>query len=256
MAKLHEVLAVLSELAGAAKNILAETLVTFTKKTEHFSGFHRRYEPFDEAEKLAAAAETTSRELVTTVDDKLRYMFGHLVTYANAEAQRDATNQKASAPIVIDGKLLMTDVPGTWLLGMEKRMVEWRAVLLAIPTLPPGEAWIPDSTRGAHVYTHPRSKESLRTRKTVQHKILVQPTKEHPAQLEKWNEDVPCGKWIVEEWAGAMTPAEKSELLARFDKLSRAIVQARMQANNVDVVAIQPMQKLVDYVLDGKFPAA
>lgn len=255
MAKLHETLAVLSPLAGAAKNILAETATTFTKRTEHFSGYHRKYEPFNEADKVAADAEQTGRELVTTVDAKLQYLFGHLVAYADAEAQRDATNQKAAAPIVIDGKVLMTDVPGTWLLGMEKRMAEWRAVLALIPTLAPGERWIPDTTRGEHVYTHEKPKTALRTKKAIQHKVLVQPTKEHPAQIEKWTEDVPIGTWIQEEWAGAMTPAEKSELLARFDKLQRAIVQARMQANNTEVVPCAPTQKLVDYILEGKFPA-
>ena len=209
--------------------------------------------PLGVREKISAAAETTSRELVTTVDDKLRYTFEHLVRYVNAEAQRDAANQVAKADVVVEGRVILRDMPGTWLLGMEKRMAEWRNALVVIPTLAPGERWVKDDQRGKNVWTH-EAKKSIRTRKTVNHKILVQPTKEHPAQIEKWNEDVPCGTWIQTEWAGMMTPAEKSALLARFDALSRAIVEARMRANCVEVPDLRPGDALAAWIIDGKLP--
>lgn len=255
MASLHETLAVLSDLSGRAKNILEEAVTTFTKRTEHFSGHNRRFVPFsdDPETLLAAETETTSREMVTTVDDKLRYVFEHLVAYIDAEAQRDATNQVAKADIVIDGVVLLSDVPGTWLLGMEKRLDEWRKAFLTIPTLPPGEKWTVDLTRGANVFTH-EIKKVPRTRKTVRHKVLYEATKEHPAQIEKWNEDVPIGAWEQEDWSGMMTPACKSDFLARLDKLINAVVQARMRANSTTVVDVHYGKTIQDFLLDGKLP--
>ena len=43
---LHELLAVEGDLDGAHKKILEETRVTFTKRSDHFIGQHRKFESF------------------------------------------------------------------------------------------------------------------------------------------------------------------------------------------------------------------
>jgi len=109
MAKLHEVLAVEGELAGAAKKILDEAKATFKNRDAHFVGSVKRYEPFSDAERATQATEE-HKALVTTVHDKLDYVWGHVSRWLDAVLQKESTNQTARADIVIDGKIVAKNI--------------------------------------------------------------------------------------------------------------------------------------------------
>ena len=49
-----------------------------------------------------------------------------------------------------------------------------------------------------------------------------------------------------------MSPAEKSDLLSRVDKLGQAIKQARQRANMAEVQDIHVGESITSYILDGK----
>jgi len=69
--KLHELLAVESDLKNKFHQIAEETAVTFTKKADHFQGALRTLKMVDAAREHEEAAGEVRKELVTTVDDKL-----------------------------------------------------------------------------------------------------------------------------------------------------------------------------------------
>jgi len=82
---------------------------------------------------------TEQKEMTTTVHDKLEYMFGSVAEWLDAVLQKERTNQEARADIILpDGSALATDIPATFLLGMESKLKELREVFLATPTLQPG----------------------------------------------------------------------------------------------------------------------
>ena len=251
MGKLCESIAVVGELEGAWKKILEESKVTFGKKHEHFVAFVKRYSPFAEEEKATENIEER-KDLDTTVNDKLDYMFEHVINYLDCFAQVEATNQVAKADLEVDGKVILSGVPATVLLGLESKLRAVKEVLDLLPTLAPGISWVKDATRGPNIYKRERDEESFRTRKEPKSKTLYDATKEHPAQIEKWTEMINIGKYITTHWSGMLSPAEKSDMLGRLDKLSRAVKQARQRANVQEVVDIHIGQKLVTYIMKGE----
>ena len=251
MSKLHEILAVEGELEGAYKKILEEAKVTFDKKPVHFTGAVKKYEPFDDAQKATDSTEERL-EMVTTVHKKLDYMFQHVIRFIDCTAQKDRANQLAKANIEVDGKIFASDVPSTTLLGLESKIKQWRDVIDSVPTLPPGITWEVDENIGKGVYRRKHPEQKFRTAKTFKHTILVAATDKHPAQLEKWQEDINVGKYITESWSGMLTPSEKSEMLGRVDTLARAVKTARQRANCKEVENINVCKPLVNYILGIK----
>lgn len=235
MAKLHEILAVEGGLKGASEKVITETMTTFNKKPQHFMGFHKTYEPFDESEK-DTTGEEEHHQLVTTVHDKLDHTFNVWGKFIDAVFQKEATNQKATADIILDdGTVIATELPATFLLGLESKLKEVRAMLDSAPTYEPGKSWKLDDGHGEHVYKSEHPEVKFRTRKEVRHKVLYEATDRHPAQIDKWDETVNVGRFIKNIWTGMISPAEKARMLERLDVLACAVKKARMRANEAEV---------------------
>lgn len=246
MAKLHELLAVEGDLEGTFKKILQETKKTFTDKPAFFLSWQRELEMFDSN---APDPPIERQEMVTTVHDKLKYTNTHVVNYFNAISQKERTNQTAKADLVVDGQAIAKDVPATLLLGLESRLKLLRQTYEGAPTLAPGKKWEKDQTIGDNIYVDVEPEEKFKTAKTFKHKVLYEATKEHAAQIEKWEEVENVGKYRQRMWSGMLSPAEKSLLLGKVDKLIRAVKKARQRANNTDVVDYTIGKTLIDYIM-------
>lgn len=246
--KLHEILAVEADREAAATAVLNETLVTFTKKPEHFIGKHTIYKALTEGD-TDGEGEEASKEIVDTALGKLRHCFSIINKAIDVTATKDATNQLAHAEIIIDGKALTTPLPATTLLTLEKKIKQWLDVLLQIPTLAPGRVWVLDATKGPNIYRDEAPEARYRTKKVIQHKILVEPTTHHPAQVEKWSEDVRVGKLTDTSWSSMMSPAEKSQIITRATELLAAVKQARQRANTQEVVQVDVAKTLTDFII-------
>jgi hypothetical protein len=249
--KLHELLAVEGDLEGAFKKILKESVVTFEKKGEHFIGMDKTLQMFDDARAHEEDAYREVKALVTTAQAKLDYTTDYGVRYLDAVLQKERTNQEAKADIEIDGTVIASDLPATFLLGLETRLKWVRELYEKVPTHTPGIEWIPDADMGAGVFRTKEPRHRHKTEKTMKHKVLYDATEEHPAQLETWSEDIPIGKFTETLWSGMLSPAEKSAKLGRIDKLLRAVKKARQRANAVDVVDVTIGKELFNYI-EGK----
>lgn len=248
MAKLHEVLAIEQGLQTAARKINEETIRTFDKKDEHFVETTRTVSHFAEEDQKLDTTE--SKAMVTTVFDKLLYTVGPNVRALDAYLQKEATNQKAFADIVIDDKVIATAVPATVLLGLETKIAELRAVYEKIPTLAPGPTWVVDHTsrKAGGVYRSENPDVTFRTKKTVKPIIMAPATDHHPAQVQAVSEDVPVARITTQHWSGMITSAQKSDLLGRVDKLLRAVKRARQRANSTEVEKRQIGKVLFDFI--------
>jgi len=247
MAHLHELLAVEGDLRGEKDKIREETLTTFSKKANLFSGFIKTLEMFDDSRREEEAGSEERVELVTTVPDKLKYMSGAFIRFWDAKLQKEVSNQEAKANITIDGQEIFKDLPVTFLLSMEEELKQLRKLYEAIPTLQPGISWIKDPQKGENFYKTEHPQVRHKTEKTVQHKILVAPTKEHPAQIREWSEDKPVGRYTTEQWCGMVSSAEKSAILGKVDKMLRAVKKARQRANNQVVQERTIAKEMFDY---------
>ena len=70
MSKLHQHLAVESEIKQKAEKVLKETIKTFQNKSSHFDGLIQTYKPFDESQNDVIEE---NKALVDTVINKLLY---------------------------------------------------------------------------------------------------------------------------------------------------------------------------------------
>lgn len=249
MGRLHELLAVEGDLQGVAKKVIDETINTFTKKVEHFRGHVKTLSMFDETRNELEGGVVERKELVTTVCDKLKYMFDNVSPYYDAVLQKEQTNQKAKADLVVNGVTLGKDLPATFLLGLETKLKSIRSAIESIPTLQPGISWESDDVSGTGVYKTKHPVTTYKTEKTIQHKVMYEATKEHPAQLQAWNEDVKIGRYETDNVSGMLTVSEKSMRLKRIDELIRCVKKARQAANNVDIEKASIGKNISNYIM-------
>lgn len=244
--KLHELLAVMADTTNAAQAVMAETLTTFSKKPDHFKGQTRNANFFDASREGENTTDT--KEVVTTVHAKLDHTLKIVARHYDALLQLEDGNSRAKADLTIDGTVVFKDAPATFLLGMENRLKSLRDVFAAIPTLEPSIKWEADIATGSSVYTAPPA-VSFKTEKTLKSKVLYDATKEHPAQIQQWNEDVPVARIETSHVSGMVTPLAKSGMLGRIDNVISEVKKARQRANSVEVANQRVAKDIFEYII-------
>lgn len=234
MGKLHEVLAVEGDLAGTAKKIMDEARATFSGKHNLFLGATQTDTYFDESQ--ANLNTVASTALGTTVQEKLDYVAPVVSRYWDAYFTKEATNQVATADVVVNGKALWAKVPATVLLGMESKLKELRSIYEVIPTLAPGVFWEVDPDARGGVYRSRDLEKRFITKNSIVPVELSPATKEHKAQVQAIPQDIPVAKREIMHQSGMLSPGDKSDLLERIDVLIRAVKTARQKANSVEAI--------------------
>ena len=97
----------------------------------------------------------------------------------------------------------------------------------------------------------PRSK-THKSKKIQKPVVLYEATHEHPAQVQLAGEDVTIGHWKNVKLSGAIPVTEKQAIVARVEKLLRAVKEAREEANATEEVATVPKvaETLFSYVFE------
>ncbi len=244
-AKLHEVLAVESELANVSKKLSAESIRSLGKESL-FLGSYRIMTMFDGEQQHNNTEDR--QELTTTVDENLEYLLPHIAQYWDAVAQKDATNQAAVADVIINGETLLAGISATTLLGLETKLAELRKVFEAIPTLAPAVSWISDAKQRPGVFITEHVEKSFKTEKDLQFKEASPATKEHPAQVAQLQTTTNVGEYVLTKWSGMYSPARKAEVLNRLDVLRNAVKKARMRANNTPVVDVHIGDVMLSFI--------
>lgn len=248
MAKMHQLLAVKKDLAQRANEIYGET-VKVLKKAHLFHGSVKSYEHFDEAEATLAAIPDEIEVMGYTVEEKLQWFDEQFSRLIDADYQIDTTNGEAFGDLKI-GEKVISAVPAAFLLDLVGHFTKVRALYANIPVLDPKHAWTLTPDQGKNVYGTAQNEITYRTKKTLGHKVLVEATPEHPAQVEKWNEDVRIGKFTKKIWSGATTAHDKALLLARIDQVIEAAKIALSQANEKEHSKEKIAKQLFDWIHD------
>lgn len=150
----------------------------------------------------------------------------------NVTAAKDWGNCEAKANVVIDGQVLMENVPIPYLLFLEKQLVDLKTFIEKLPVLDQAEDWHFDENQNCWA-TEPV--ETTRNKKVPRNHIKYEATKEHPAQVEVYNEDVVVGYWRTVKFSGALPASRVHQLMQRVENLQRAVKFAREEANSTDV---------------------
>jgi hypothetical protein len=249
MAKLHELLAVEKDLIGKMNKIITEGKETFSKRTDHFSGFHKTLSVFNDEDKDLVGSATERKELVTTVPDKLSYVLSSVQDVVNVRFQKDYANSNAKADIVLDdGTTLAKGIPATTLLTLEDLLREVRIMCDMIPTLEPGIKWVDAPDAGKFVKTTEHPEKTLRTKKKTIYVSVAKATDKHPEQIREETVDFNIGEYTTHRFSGRISPAEKVVLLDKIEKLQSAVKKARARANETEVPSVS-LDSLRNYLL-------
>ncbi len=236
MAKLHELLAVDVNLKQQADKTRTELMSTFEKKTHLFSEKIVSYKPDEENGQTVVESQL---DIQTTVPNELKWIRDFLVNSLDVSYQVAEANTIARADVVLEGgdsMPLLSQLPATSLLELEKRAKELHDFIAAIPTLDPAKGFRVDTEKSSlgDVFKA-REDRKIRTKKTNKVLTLAPPTDKHPAQVQVVVEDVPVGTITTLEWSGLITTAAKGDMLSRVEMLTRAIKKARSRANEVEI---------------------
>ena len=224
MSKLNQVIAVEKGVKNRVKaNISA--LYKDVQKPALFDGFVKNWEKKDEDGEDRPAER---RRVQLNVADVLESASETLTELFDITAQKDFANCEAKADVTIGGKTLITGAPATYLLFLEKQLLDVKTLVAALPTLSADEDWNLDAALGLFK-TDPVSTRS--TAKVQEAITLAPPTKEHPAQTQLISKDVIVGSWNTVRQSGAAVEADKKKILRKVELLLKAVKYAREEAN-------------------------
>lgn len=242
MAKLNQIIAVANGKKSRAQAGLTE-IHHKLQKDGLLTGLSRTYAPKDdEGERLPAE----SKRVQFTVDAGLKQAASILSDLWDVVATQDAANCEAKADVRVDGKTIVASVPVTSLLFLEKQLTDAHTLIEKLPTLDPAYQWTFNAEADCYA-TEPR--ETTRTKKTPKAFEASPATKEHPAQVQVFMEDVLVGYWKQTDFSGAIPAQRKNELLRRVEKLQDAVKRAREEANGVDVKDVSVGKPIFEYLL-------
>ncbi|MEJ3747286.1 hypothetical protein WEI85_28875 [Actinomycetes bacterium KLBMP 9797] len=241
MAKLNQILAV-------TKGVKAQTTREFTdahrnvQKAPLLSGISRSYQPKDEeGEQLppeSTRVQVSAIDVIADVSKTLTRLFDLVLT-------QDVANTKAKADVVVEGRTLLADVPVTYLLFLEKQLVDLHTFVDKLPVLDPAETWTFSEAAGAYASDPVKT---VRSRKVMRNHVKAEATEKHAAQVEVYTEDVAVGYWTTVKLSGALPATRVKELRERIGKLQQAVKFAREQANMTEVEQLTAGDKVFGYL--------
>ena len=241
MAKLNQIIAVEKSVKAKAAQELGDAQRE-VQKPALLSGIARNYQPKDEEGEQLPPEST---RVQVRADEVLKGLGTSLTRLFDVTASKDATNSVATADVVVDDEVLVSGVPVTYLLFLEKQLVDLNTFVRKLPVLDPAESWVFDASADTWA-TEPV--ETVRTKKIPRNHVKAEATEKHPAQVEVYYEDVPVGYWRTVKFSGAMTGSRINELLERVEKLQQAVKYAREEANNVEAVDAKTGDKVLGYL--------
>ena len=228
MAKLNQIIAVVDGKKSHVGRALIE-IYHKLQKLDLFKGISKTYRPKDEeGDRLPPESKRVQYRVTDALSEAQRV----LTELFDAVATQDWANCEAKADIVVDSMTIAANVPVTHLLFLEKKLVDIHTFVSKLPTLDPAEEW--DYSSEADCYATEPS-ETTRTKKSPRAFEASPATKEHPAQVQVFTEDVLVGYWTTVQFSGAIPEKRKNELLTRVRKLQEAVKSARSEANGIEV---------------------
>ncbi|GAA4097756.1 MULTISPECIES: hypothetical protein [Actinomadura] len=228
MARLNQIIAVEKGVKSRTQRELADAYHEL-QKPALLSGISRTYRPRDDEGETLPPEST---KVQVKAEDVLREAARSLTRLFDVVATKDWANCDARADVVVDGRTILSGVPVTYLLFLEKQLAELHTLIGRLPVLDAAETWTFDE--GQDVW---RSEpvETARTKKVPRSHVLYEATDKHPAQVEMYHEDVIVGTWTKVSFSGAMPARRVNELRDRVERLQAAVKYAREEANNIDV---------------------
>ncbi len=244
MAKLNQIVAIEKSVKNQMNSIITEAHQTVMKPAL-LTGIARTYKPTNEDGDKLPSESTLVQIRAANVLAKVATAWTELL---DVTMTKDAANCSARSDVVVDGVVVVPQVPVTSLLFLEKQLIDIHTVIKKLPTLDPSERWSRDEAQDCWS-TSPAETKS--TKKIPRNHVKAKATEHHPEQVELYMEDVLAGLWSTIKFSGAMQETRKTQLLERVEKLQRAVKFAREDANSIDAPPVKGGDKIFGYLLSA-----
>ena len=256
MAKLHELVSVREDVSGVAKSRIDESSKVFSSKGNLFVGELKNIKALDESRAQEFDNETHTI-VTTTVPERLKFTFEAITKDLNVNASIDKSNGIATADLIIDGVVLLKDVPSVTLLMLEQRAKQWALLIDQVPTRPPGLTWKPRADLSPPGIFEAEQKTITNSNEKKMVPVVLYPhSDKHPAQVKEVTNEIPVAKITRTMFNGGLSSHEKAVLRARVEAFGQAAKQARMRANSIEAVLMEIGEPVAEFILNGTRPAA
>lgn len=189
------------------------------------TGLSRTYEPFDDGGVTLPAEGKPVQERTENLLDQFAKAF---IPALDLAAAKDEANTAARGDVIVDGQVILTQVPVSHLLFLEHQLQETRTFVNALVVHDPAKRWTLNAQIGIW------QAAAVNTTRNEQREVpvvLYPATDKHPAQVKTAIEVKPVGTWTNVDLSGAIFESRKRELLTRVDTLLDAVKTARERAN-------------------------
>ena len=247
MPKLHQLLAIEKPTKTETYAKITKADRILSKQPELLAGFTKTYRPKDEE---GDQLPSESKKVVVRAEELLQDVKSSLARLFDVTLTKDVGNSTAKANIVVDDGILAVDVPVTYLLFLEKQLTDLHTMINRLPTLPEDEDWHSDGNTNLQV-TSPTV--TVRNKKIPFNHVKAWPTKDHPniiPQVEVLHSDELQGYWTTVKMSGALPVKRVREMLYKVEKLQKAVLFAREQANSVEVQNKTIGEDVLTYIFD------
>lgn len=244
MPKLNQIIAVEKTVKSRSFTELTEAHQKLQKPTL-LSGIARTYRPKDEEGEVLPPESTRVQVKAEEVVGETARILANLF---DVTATKDWANCEAKADVVIGERVLLKDVPVSYLLFLEKQLTDLNTFIRKLPVLDASELRTFDPSADAYA-TEPV--QTVRTRKIPRNHVKAEATDKHPAQVEVYYEDVTVGYWRTLKFSGALPAQRVNELQNRIQKLQQAVKFAREEANGYEVTEQKVGEKILSYLFEA-----
>jgi hypothetical protein len=199
------------------------------QKPALLAGISRTYQPkAEDGEQFPSEATRVQARATEMLTDTARLM----TELFDLTLTKDSANCAASADVKLsNGTVVLRHVPVTHLLFLEKQLTDLHTILKKIPVLDPSETWRWDDTSNAYATS---TVQTVKTKKVPRNHVKAEATKEHPAQVDVYHEDVVVGTWSTVKFSGALPAQRLALILSRVEALQAAVKAAREEANGFE----------------------
>jgi len=228
MPRLNQIIAIEKYAKGQAARDFTDAH-QLLQKPALLAGIARTYRPIDDD---GDQLPPESTRVQVRAEEGIQAIIVIMTKLFDVTATKDWANQSAAADVVVDGDVIVENVPVTYLLFLEKQLVDLHTFIKKLPVLDASEIWSLDSAQNVWA-TEPV--ETTKTKKLLRNHVKSEATPQHPAQVDVYTEDVVIGRWHTVKYSGAMPTARVALLLERVRKLQEAVKFAREEANGATV---------------------
>jgi len=239
--KLHQTLALHKQAFSDGEGALTKA-IRATEKTALLAGVSKTYEPNDENGQQLPGEGTKLQLRVPVI---MRDAIPAMVRQFDLTATVDSGNQVSTAPIIVDGEVIVDNLSVETLLFLEKKLNMLAEFVAKLPVLDEADDW-DAADDGLSFKTAPQSK--IRTDKVPEVILKAAATDKHPAQTELLYLDKVVGTWNTVKFSGALKASRKRELIEKVDKLRAAVKVARGEANSTEVTDRKIGQAIFDFL--------